>query len=560
MSADWPLLSLDAARSLDHRAQQSGVPASELMERAGGAVWLAIKRELGARLIVVVAGKGNNGGDALVVARLAAAENCIVSVKLVGIDPSAMTGEPARQLALLRSDMKPSARSNPDDLDELLKSFKPGEPAAIVDGLLGIGAQGPPYGDVARAIASINAASARGVPVVSIDVPSGVPADPVFTGPLDSVQATITVTIGAPKLGLATGLGAAKSDRVLVAESVFPAKAMAETKTPGNWLRAESIRARLPARPLDGHKGSFGRAFLVGGSVGLGGAAILAGQGLLRSGVGLTHIAVPEALYAPSLASIPEAIVRPIPRESTTNRPARMFEPSHVDGLVQEMLHARASVLGIGPGLGATPATTEFLRGLLKAIDTPPMLSDLGDEAGAAAWTLAQAPLLLDADAIAVLAVMPRLAVERRGPVGITPHPGELAKLLETTPAKVQQDRLTTALAAAARFGVWVLLKGAQTILASPQGGFWINPSGNSGLAKGGSGDVLLGLATGLAAQGMTLADAMATAAYVHGLSADLLVQGAGADPRSILPSEVAANLGAAFRALTSPPRPVNRP
>jgi hydroxyethylthiazole kinase-like uncharacterized protein yjeF len=412
----------------------------------------------------------------------------------------------------------PRAKASIQEIEEALA-----EADLIVDALLGTGSHGPARADTARMIETINAVSERkNIPVVAVDIPSGLPSDAGWKGEGPVVRATLTIAIGGPKLGEIVEPGASRTGRLEIAPIGFPADLLYAKKIQGHLMTADYVASLLPDRASDAHKGTFGRCLIVAGSMGLGGAAALAALGALRGGAGLIHAAVPEAIYPAVLPVAPEAIFHPLGGPGS-----RFFRGEDASELSGADWFGSIDAAVLGPGLGGREETVSFAKRVLDSFEKP---------------------LILDADALAALKSFGRLPDRRAEVVGIVPHPGEMARLMDKSVADIQKDRIGCAREAAKRFNCHVLLKGARTVIAEPCGRYFINPTGNTGLAKGGSGDVLAGLIGALLAQGMTIADALRAGAYLHGLAADLLAERPDASVRSILPTEVAAHLGAAFR------------
>jgi NAD(P)H-hydrate epimerase len=325
-----------------------------------------------------------------------------------------------------------------------------------------------------------------GIPILAVDVPSGLDAD---TGRAEGpcVRARQTVTLALPKLGLLLHPGRGLAGDLVVADIGMPRALIAEAEAAVCVTGEEDVRSRLPARPPDAHKGTFGRAFLLGGSVGMTGAAALAAEAALRAGAGLAFLGCPSSLNAILEAKLTEVITVPLPETESGG-----ISDSGSD-VVRAQIGASQAV-AIGPGLGRHPRTAALVRQILKEC---------------------AAPIVVDADALNVVApagpgTFPPRAV-------LTPHPGEMARLLGTNTGTVQSNRVATAARAAREWECVVLLKGTPTVIAAPSGEVWLNPTGSSGMATGGTGDVLTGLTAGLLAQGLSPLAAALCAAYVHG-------------------------------------------
>lgn len=489
-------------RELDGYAIRSlGMPGAMLMENAGAAVAreaCLLCRRLGLGAVHVVCGTGNNGGDGFVAARHLAAAGYRVTYEIAG-DPIRVSGDAATHLGLLRAMGA-----------EIAPPSSPG--SLYVDALLGTGSRGAPRGHVAEAIERIN--GARG-PVLSVDIPSGVDTD---TGavPGPAIQALATVTFGFLKPGLVIYPGAARAGRVVVDPIGLDWARLPFARSLSLYGRDDAAGA-LPRREPDAHKGAFGHVLVIGGSEGMAGAPTLTARAALRSGAGLVTLAVPRSALRATIAC-PEAMCAILPERdgAVTAEAADALEAA---------LH-RATVVCIGPGLTTQTGVQEFVRSLVRRCPHP---------------------IVADADALNALAGHDALCRERAAPMVLTPHPGECARLLDTTVSDVQADRLAAAREVSDQYGAAVVLKGAGTIIADPpqptaphstldrrqtesdgdgssgtMGRASVLSVGNPGMATGGSGDVLTGIVGALIGQGLPLGDAARLAAFCHGRAGDL--------------------------------------
>ena len=512
-------------RALERAAVDAGTPLQELMEQAGLAVaqeaWLALGTVAGRR-IVVLAGPGANGGDGLVAARYLAEWEAEVVVYL--LRPRDETDVPFKQL--IERDVRIIAAA--DDGDGLLLDEALANAELVVDALLGIGRRRPIEGALAGIMQRANAARQRAHPptIVAVDLPTGVEADSGFADPL-SLRADITVTFGLAKVGLYALPGSEYAGRVQVVDIGLPKGAAREI--PVELMSTGWVRERLPKRSVSGNKGTFGRVLVVAGSRNYVGAARLSAEACYRAGAGLVTVACPagvQAMLAPALA---EATWLPLPDDADALG----------TGATAAILDTLAScdVLLIGPGLGQTTG----IGALVAAV-----LTEAPANVRAA---------VIDADALNALARQPgwheRISVE----CVLTPHPGEMARLLDTTVADVQSDRLTVALTAAAAWQRVVVLKGAHTVVAAPDGRAAISPHANPLLATGGTGDVLAGTIAGLIAQGMSAFEAAACGVYIHGFAAEELSEALG--DRGLLASDLLPAIPRAVRTILhgAPPR-----
>jgi len=450
-------------RELDERAIAQGIPAEELMRRAGRAAWQALaNRWPAARHIVVFAGAGNNAGDGYMLAAEALRVQRRVTVVNVG-EKAKLSGAAAaaraNYLAVNGQEQRFSGET-PDDAD------------VIVDALLGTGLDRPLQDQWAQAIHLINAA---GKPVLALDIPSGLNAD---TGAImgTAVQATMTVTFISKKAGLVTGEGPACTGDIVFAGLEVPSQIYSDI-TPAARCIGEA-ETRLPQRPRSAHKGRFGHVLVIGGDHGMGGSVHLSAEAALRSGAGLVTVATRPAHVAALLAGLPEAMVHGL--ESA----------AEVLPLI-----GRATVIAIGPGLGQG----DWGRMLLAmALDT-------------------QLPLVVDADALNLLAAHPVV----RGQWVLTPHPGEASRLLKQTISAIQEDRYRAALQLVEQYRAVVVLKGAGSIVAASDELPAVCTHGNPGMAAAGMGDVLTGVIAALIAQGLPLPEAARTGVALHALAGD---------------------------------------
>ncbi|MHB8731357.1 MAG: NAD(P)H-hydrate dehydratase [bacterium] len=485
--------------ALEQRAQEAaGVTVAALMERAGARTADVARRLLegrGGRRVVVLAGKGNNGGDGLVAARDLVGD-ARVTVILAG--PAAeLGGGPAAHLPSVRERHIPVIEAtgvSPSEIDAALRDCD-----LIVDALFGTGFHGPARGAPA---ALIEAANRSGAPILAVDVPSGIDT---ATGAAEPpvIQAAATVTMGLPKLGLVQYPAAACAGRLFVADIGLPDAVVEEAPIRAEFVRAAWVDRTLPRRRADGHKGTYGHVFVVAGARGFTGAAVLAARGAIRGGAGLVTIALPRSLVTVPTASLPEAMTLPLPETDagTLSEAAERVireAASAVDG-------KHPAVVAIGPGLTTHPEVVAVVRRLLPSLG---------------------GPVVADADALNALAGNTAPLREASGPVVITPHPGELARLMGTSIGEIQRDRVEAARAAASAVRAVTILKGARTVVASPDGRVGIVPNGNGAMATGGTGDVLTGVVAALLGQRLPAWEAAVCAAYLHGLAGDLAAPG----------------------------------
>jgi NAD(P)H-hydrate epimerase len=508
----WPLVSAAHMQALDrHTIETLGIPGDLLMESAGRAVADAVLAvRAGDAPVLVVCGAGNNGGDGLVAARHLHQLGVPVRVALLG-DAARLRGDAAANARRARA------------VGLIFEGERWRAPAAgvIVDAIFGTGLARDVSGVPAASIRRIDAAREAhpgAVQVVAVDLPSGLCAD---TGQVRgvAVRADVTVTLGLPKLGLALEPGRSHAGRVQVARIGIGDEAPGVAPGACVWTRAGAAR-RLPPRPAAGHKGTFGHALVVAGSEGKTGAAALAAQGAARIGAGLVTIACPAGVHDILAVKSTETMTAPLP-----DTPARALAASAEQAILA--LAASRDAVGFGPGIGRDEETQGLVRAVAKRLETP---------------------LALDADALMAFAGEVSLLAHRRAPTVLTPHPGEAGALLGASAAEVNRDRPAAARELARKTGAVVLLKGAATITAGPDGTLIVNPTGGPILGSGGTGDVLLGMVTGLLAQGLDASAAAALAAFVHGAAGDALSARMGS--AGLLAGELAAAVPATVAAL----------
>jgi hydroxyethylthiazole kinase-like uncharacterized protein yjeF len=466
MDASLPTALYRAAqtRELDRLAIAGGIPGRTLMERAGAAAFGCLRRRWPqARRVALLCGAGNNAGDGYVVARLARQAGFVVRVfRPEGLRPPAGDAAAAREAALAAG------------VGEAVIGSEPlGDYDLLVDGLLGIGLDGPPRAPFAAAIAAANGA---GRPVLALDIPSGLHADSGAVAG-DAIRAELTVTFIGLKPGLLTGAGRACCGDIAFFDLGVPAGIYAQVPAAAERLDLARVADRLAPRPRDAHKGHFGHVLVVGGDHGMAGAVRLAAEAAARVGAGLVSVATRSAHAAVIAAARPELMCHGV--ESA--------------GALRPLL-GRASVVAVGPGLGRDRWGRQLLGALL----------DSG------------LPLVVDADGLNLLAGDP----VARGEWVLTPHPAEAARLLGIGTAAVQADRFAALDALAARFDATVVLKGSGTLVGG-RAGVGLCSGGNPGMASGGMGDLLTGTIAGLAAQGVPLTEAARLGVCLHAAAAD---------------------------------------
>ncbi len=494
------VLTVGQMRAADQAAgAEAGLPGALLMARAGAAVArtvasLAALR--GARTVVVVAGHGNNGGDACVAARCLFEDGFHVHVIMTCV-PAALKGDAREAWDAMRTGGVPYvvlASEQAWDEDEAVASGALVRQGVVVDGVLGTGCRGVPTGAAARAIRWINARRSHAL-VVAIDLPSGMEGDSGAVAG-DAVRADVTVSFGRPKRCFLNAEQAGRVGHLVVADIGIPEEVCdrGAAAEPCEVIGLPELARWFPPRAWAAHKGDFGHVGVIGGSAGLCHAPVLAALGAVRSGAGRVTVALPEAGLAAAAAQVPEAMAHALAA------PGGSLDAASLRGWSRAW--EAFDVLVAGPGLGRAEGAREGVGYLLA---------------------LPGVRLVLDADGLSALAA---LKADGWRPAGdgrlvLTPHPGEAARLLGATAGEVQADRLGAVRRLADTYGAVVVLKGAGTLVCEPGGVPWLNLTGNPGLASGGTGDVLAGMLGALWARGLAPARAAALAVWAHGTAAD---------------------------------------
>jgi NAD(P)H-hydrate epimerase len=508
-----PVLTAAQMREADRRTiEEGGVPGAELMERAGAAVARAVRgRFPQARRIVVLCGKGNNGGDGFVAARHLA--DLRPAVLLFGTR-GGVGGDAVGHLARLDSeDLSVHEVTDPGSWARVREDVLGSD--VVVDALLGTGLRAAPEGLLSEVLRDLSAATASGKPrLVAVDIVSGLSSD---SGTVPGVlpAAALTVTFAALKHGHVLPPAHALAGEVEVADIGIAAEAIAASG-PTLWLLEDRDAAlAYPLRRGAAHKGDFGHVLALAGSLGKSGAAVLCGTAALRAGAGLVTVATPEAAQPIVAAARPELMTEPLRREGALRR-----------GLE---LAGGCDAAVIGPGWGSEGAAGETARGFVARCPIP---------------------LVVDADALNAYAPLANHAWPRRRVATVlTPHPGEMARLLGRGTAEVQADRLGAARELARASEAVVVLKGERTLVAEPGGRTAVNPTGNPGMAKGGTGDVLAGMIAALLARGCDAWTAATAGVFVHGRAGDRAAARLGQE--SMLAGDVLDAVGEAILSLT---------
>ncbi len=475
-------------QEVDRWAQKSlGIPGIVLMENAGRGCVEILKKyfKLNGLNVLIICGRGNNGGDGMVIARHLKNQGSNVSVILLG-SAKELKGDALLNYTILKnSGVKVFEVDSPLKLKRAFSSF----PAdCIVDAIFGTGFKGRPTGIYKRAIELINDSEKF---ILAVDIPSGINGD---TGDFEGscVAADATATMCLPKRGIYLFPGRAYCGSIYVVDIGVPLDLINDGYP--RVIEYEDIYQMLPYRPPDGNKGTFGQVLIVAGARGFSGAAAMAAISALKVGAGLVRLAAPNSIINALEAKVLEVVKVPLcETEEGTISPEAI---SAISPLLE-----KSDVVAVGPGITTNAKTVEFLFKLLPMINKP---------------------LVIDADGINIIAREISILRKIKSPFILTPHPGEMSRLIGISPQKINKDRITIATRFACELGGVLILKGAPTIIASASGEVFLNPTGNSGLASAGSGDVLLGMLAGFLAQNLSPIKAALLGVFLHGLCADL--------------------------------------
>ena len=487
------LASAEAMRRLDERTiREAGIPSHVLMERAGEGAARALLEahpRIAGRPVAVLCGKGNNGGDGLVIARVLCARGTPARAFVLAAEQT-LRGDPRRMLeAARRAGVRVDFLVDEAALDAARPAIE--ECAGLVDAIFGTGLEREVEGLPRRGIEILNALHGER-PILAVDISSGVDAT---TGAVlgAAVTADLTATFGLPKLGHVLFPGAAHAGRLCVVDIGIPPGILTEAALREAILTREEALAALPPRPADVHKGTFGHLLVLAGSPGKTGAAALAALAAMRCGTGLVTLGVPESLSAILAEKLTEVMCEPLPETDARTLGRKAGER------LRDLVSGKTA-LALGPGLSIHAETRELIVSLVRS---------------------ASLPAVVDADGLNALAGHVDMLHGAHGARVLTPHPGEMGRLLGIDPAGVNADRIGHARAFAEAHGVVLVLKGAHTIVARPDGEVRVNLTGNPGMASAGMGDALTGMIGGFLAQGGGAGAAAGLAVYLHGLAAD---------------------------------------
>jgi hydroxyethylthiazole kinase-like uncharacterized protein yjeF len=493
-------------------SQRFGVPSLTLMENAGTAVAeFVVSKYPSAERIGVICGKGNNGGDGFVAARKLHGAGKGVRIVLLAA-PSELRGDAAEMFG--RLPVAPVIVPSKEELkgEQVRAVF---ESEVLLDAILGTGFKPPVSGLYAEAIGVLNRGSA---PVIAVDIPSGADADVMGeqTGTVARADAVVTFTAPRP----AHIFGRLTDGPTLIAPIGSPDEAIVSSLQL-NLITAREVAPLIGPRPLEANKGTFGHVLVIGGSVGKAGSVAMAGMAALRIGAGLSTVATPKAVLPTVAGFHPEVMTEPLDETDAGSISTHALASGAVDAVIKGK-----TVLAVGPGISRNPETSEFVRSLVAKCHTS---------------------LVLDADG---LNAFEGRATELNGKgrsFVITPHPGEMARLVASTVAAVQRDRINIARTFAREHELIVVLKGHRTLIAQPDGTVWVNATGNPGMATGGTGDILTGMVAGLIAQNPQHAgEAVIAAVHLHGLAGDVARESVG--EHSLVATDLVKALPEAFR------------
>jgi len=501
------LVTADEMREMDRQIIESfGLPGRILMENAGlGATRILLDRfdHLCDINVGVVAGRGNNGGDGFVIARCLVQKGIPVTVYLLGTK-NQVKGDAESNLKLLKLlNVTVIEIENAEQFENQKSSLH--QHNLWVDAIFGTGLNSDVRGYFKDVIEFINQSNK---PVLSVDIPSGLNAD---TGqPCGiSVRAHTTATFGFAKIGHMTFPGVSYTGNLDVVDIGIPPHIVKSVNPLQVLLTPELICKKLAPRAPDTHKGGAGHLLVVAGSTGKTGAAAMTATSAVRAGAGLVTLGVPKQLNPIVETLVVEAMTWPLP-----DTDEGLLDESALDEIMDLLSGKQA--LAIGPGIGISKGIRSLLHRIVKECTVP---------------------MVIDADGLNALAGHADILKEAMAPIILTPHPGEMARLVNTTPREIQKDRITSARHFSRQFNVHLILKGARTVIAHPDGSVFINPTGNSGMASGGMGDVLTGMIAGLLTQGYSPESSAHLGVYLHGSGADYLAENKG--PVGFLASEV---------------------
>ena len=479
-------------QELDRKAIETyRIPGVVLMENAGRGAAEVISGyfpEIQKKKVAIIAGKGNNGGDGFVIARYLLNQGIYVRVYLL-TDPNGLRGDAETNFSIFHR-MKGEVISVPSTKDYIKVKRDLEKFDILIDGIFGTGLDAEVRGYYREVIDHLNTLQK---PIVAIDIPSGLDGD---TGkPLGTaIRASLTITFGLPKIGHLIPPGLDYVGKVKVVDIGIPKKLVEEEKFSTYLLEKEEIQRWLsiPRNP-DTHKGDYGHLLVIAGSVGKTGAAVMACQAALRMGAGLVTLAIPKSLNPILEMKLTEVMTEPLPETPKQTLSLRAFSA------IARLCENKKAVI-IGPGLGTIKETQSLILKLIRTIDLP---------------------IIIDADGLTALATQPKTLPIKNRSLMLTPHPGEMARLTRSQVKEVLENRVGLSRNFAQSQHVHLVLKGHPTLITTPKGEVYINPTGNPGMASGGTGDVLTGMIGGLVCQGFDILTSLQVAVYLHGMAGD---------------------------------------
>lgn len=491
-------------RRLEQAAVDAGDSYAALMERAGIAASDAFIKRMAFSdrdIVLVLCGGGNNGGDGFVIAeRLCEKTDAAVYVLLCAQPQTELARDRFRRLSQTRAIVNEwDEETQKQELPAFVSNV-----TCVIDAVYGIGYRGALPASLCVLFDHIRQTR---LPVLAVDIPSGLAADDGTADP-HTLHATMTVTFTAKKPTMASAFGRTFCGELVIADVGIPTSLTARCETPLHFLTEPDVRVCFEPRPADSHKGTFGSVLSLCGSYGMAGAALLCGKAALRCGAGLLHMALPASVYPIVASQLWEAVCHPLAEVSGC------IAASQAPKLAQTADGVKAVVVGCG--LSQTEEAVLLLEAFLPQI---------------------KVPLILDADGLNILSAHTHIGKAIKAPLIVTPHPLEMARLLDATVEAVQRDRIGAAVRYAAMSGAVTVLKGHRTVIAAPTGEVFINPTGNCGLATGGSGDVLSGMIASFVAQGMAPLDAACCGVFLHGRAAELTAEHFGVT--AMLPTDL---------------------
>ena len=524
------IVSAREMNAVEQEVMRSGTSENILIANAAKSISNIVKTRLGSVIgknILVLAGPGNNGKDALASSLILAKWGANITVHIAGNDQSSNIF--AESIQSSGNIVVSSQKIFLDFLDTIENST---EQYLLLDGLFGTGYQKRPQSIMSQLTSKLNKSTGKNnasIQVLAIDIPSGMNSDD-GSGDEDILKADFTVAIGAIKKGLLTSQGLEKCGKIIVAPIGIPEESFPISSP--EVLELSKVSKMLSLRPLDGHKGTFGKASIIGGSPTYIGAPFMAARSAIRSGAGLVSLVTPGNLGAETAEYLPEAIHESLP----TNPSNKSFDQVSANAFLERDFN---NATLIGPGIGLAKYTVEFVHQIIKS-------------SGKKGTASRSKQIVIDADGITAISSLKEWWDQNNNISVITPHPGEMATLSNIPTESIQQNRLDTVYEKSLQWGVVVVLKGALTAVGNPYGDISVNPLAWPGLASAGTGDVLSGLITGLLAQGHEPYSAAQIGVYTHGISSILAAEHLAAEDRGILATDVADNIPKAINIMLS--------